>query len=200
MPFFAALPAPSFLVMITGGTHGRFSDMDSSLSPERAAASTRSCVATRPRSSSATWRAIAASHASSPRTMRRRRARRRAPVARAPEQAQTAGARLVESLEERVARNDARAPRCSRCGVRTWMSIQERPRARRWSIRWRSASFEALALASGTCSPRQMPRRRRRRRHRRRAHHRAMPRRCGDAEAMEAGVGNLNVGRDPRLA
>jgi predicted dienelactone hydrolase len=34
MPFFAALPAPSFLVMITGGTHGGFSDNDSSLSPE----------------------------------------------------------------------------------------------------------------------------------------------------------------------
>jgi predicted dienelactone hydrolase len=34
IPFFAALPAPSFLVTITGGTHGGFSDMDSSLSPE----------------------------------------------------------------------------------------------------------------------------------------------------------------------
>lgn len=33
-PFFAALPPPSYLVTITGGTHGGFSDMDSSLSPE----------------------------------------------------------------------------------------------------------------------------------------------------------------------
>jgi predicted dienelactone hydrolase len=34
VPFFAELPAPSFLVTIAGGTHGGFSDMDSSLSPE----------------------------------------------------------------------------------------------------------------------------------------------------------------------
>ena len=33
-PFFAEVPAPSYLVTITGGTHGGFSDMDSSLSPE----------------------------------------------------------------------------------------------------------------------------------------------------------------------
>jgi predicted dienelactone hydrolase len=34
VPFFAALPAPSYLVTITDGTHGGFSDVDSSLSPE----------------------------------------------------------------------------------------------------------------------------------------------------------------------
>jgi predicted dienelactone hydrolase len=33
-PFFAELPAPSFLVTITGGTHGGFSDMDANLTPE----------------------------------------------------------------------------------------------------------------------------------------------------------------------
>jgi predicted dienelactone hydrolase len=33
VPFFAELPAPSFLVTIAGGTHGGFSDSDASLSP-----------------------------------------------------------------------------------------------------------------------------------------------------------------------
>src|SRR5689334_4235068 len=34
LPFFGGLPAPSFLVRITGGTHSGFSDSDSSLTPD----------------------------------------------------------------------------------------------------------------------------------------------------------------------
>jgi dienelactone hydrolase len=37
-PFFDALPAPAFLVSMTGGTHGGFSDRDSRLTPEELAA------------------------------------------------------------------------------------------------------------------------------------------------------------------
>jgi predicted dienelactone hydrolase len=37
-PFFAGLPTPSYLVRITDGTHGGFSDADSRLSPEALAA------------------------------------------------------------------------------------------------------------------------------------------------------------------
>jgi len=37
-PFFDGLPAPAFLVRLTGGTHGGFSDSDSRLTPEALAA------------------------------------------------------------------------------------------------------------------------------------------------------------------